>query len=202
MISSNVFYYRNDLPKRVKLIAVSKNVPVPKLRIAKESGVKRFGESRIQEAIPKVKAIPEAEWHFIGHLQRNKVKTAVKYFDVIQSVDSSKLAKKIDNAAKEHGKKQKVMVQLKFGGKHGFHPKDAKKAVKKVSSLRNLQLLGMMVIGHKKDPIPSFKKANRIFEKHKLKHLSMGMSNDYTEALKFGSNMVRIGRGIFDEKKY
>jgi len=197
MISSNVFFFRNNIPKRVKVVAVTKNVQIPEIKIAKEYGIKCFGESRIQEALPKVKEIPDAEWHFIGHLQSNKVKKAVENFEVIQSVDRIKIAEKISKVAKKNNKVQKIMVQAKFGGKYGFEPKEIKKAVKEIKSMENLKLIGMMVIANKEKPENDFKKAKKIFDKIKLRHLSMGMTNDYKLAIKYGSNMIRIGRGIF-----
>ncbi|HDQ59987.1 MAG TPA: YggS family pyridoxal phosphate-dependent enzyme [Candidatus Woesearchaeota archaeon] len=198
MISENVFYYRNDLPKKVRLVAVTKNATVPGIKIAKECGINCFAESRIQDAIQKIKEIPDAEWHFVGHLQTNKVKKAVEHFEVIQSVDSLRLAEKIDKAAKELNKKQKIMIQIKFNSKYGFDPNEVKKAVNRLTKLSNVKLVGVMTMGDKNNPLTHFKKTGEIFKKLNLKYLSMGMTNDYTEALKYGSNMVRIGKGIFD----
>ena len=168
----------------------------PKLKISKDELKKQFLTYAVSCATKAEKKIPklEAEWHLIGHLQRNKVAKALKLFEVIQSIDSLKLAEKINKLTK---KKQKIMLQLKFGGRYGFEPKKFNSILKEIKQMENLNLIGVMMIANKNKPEKDFKKAQKIFSKSGLRFLSMGMSNDYKLAMKYGSNMLRIGRGIF-----
>jgi len=190
------------LPPNVTLIAVTKGVKEYRIKEAAKWGVKHIGESYVQEAEDKFPYIKRTvKWHMIGHLQRNKVKNAVRIFDVIQSVDSIKLAKKID---KEAGKQEKIidiLLQVNISGdKHGFEPEDVLKAVREVRGLKYINLTGLMAIGGIENPELSFKKMHNLFRKSGLKHLSMGMSNDYELAVKHGANIVRIGTRIFGRR--
>jgi pyridoxal phosphate enzyme (YggS family) len=184
----------------VKLVAVSKGRSVPEIRIAKEVGVKAFGENKVQDALPKIAEIKDIEWHFIGHLQSNKVANAVESFSMIQSVDSIKLAQKISKVAGELNKKADILIQVNTSkdGRQGFSEKQFGSAYEAIRQMSNLNLHGIMMIAPlKKNPQPYFLKARRIFDKHNLKYLSMGMTDDWKVAVECGSNIVRIGRGVF-----
>jgi pyridoxal phosphate enzyme (YggS family) len=201
MISTNVHNFRTILGDAVKMVAVSKGRSIPEIRIAKEVGVRAFGENRIQEALPKIAAIKDTEWHFIGKLQSNKVAQAVEKFALIQSVDSVKLAEKINKAAGELGKKMDILLQINTAkdNRQGFAINEFDSALKTISQLNNINVLGIMAIGPlKKDPRPCFNAAKNIFDKYKFRYLSMGMTDDWQRAVECGSNMVRIGRGIFE----
>ena len=150
-------------------------------------------------------------WHFIGHLQSNKVKKAVSLFTTIQSVDSLKLLKKIDHECDLSGRKIDIMFQINVANdpkKHGFTPEDFNRQLPEMIGFSNVQLKGIMcIVPFTKDPEaarPWFKAAKRIFDDAKgvvpqLKELSMGMSHDYTVALEEGSTMVRIGSRLFTD---
>jgi pyridoxal phosphate enzyme (YggS family) len=199
MISTNVHNLRMALGD-VKLIAVSKGRTVPEIRLAREVGVKAFGENRMQEALPKIDAVKDVEWHFIGKLQSNKVRKAVESFKMIQSVDSIGLAERIDKAAADLGKRMEILLQVNFSkdGRQGFSEKEIVGAVKRIKELPNIDLQGMMMVAPlKKEPKPYFIRAKKLFDKHNFKYLSMGMTEDWKKAIKCGANMVRIGRGVF-----
>ena len=201
MISTNVHNLRTALGDAVKLVAVSKGRSIQEIRIAKEVGVRAFGENRIQEALPKIAAIKDAEWHFIGKLQGNKVKKAVESFALIQSVDSIKLAEKINRAAGELGKKMDILLQINTAkdNRQGFAITEFDSALKQVSQLNNINVLGVMTISQPGKNLKScFSAAKKIFDKYKFRYLSMGMTEDWKVAVECGSNMVRIGRGIFE----
>jgi pyridoxal phosphate enzyme (YggS family) len=168
--------------------------------LAKEVGVKAFAENKVQEALPKVAEIKDVDWHFIGKLQSNKVKKAVECFRMIQSVDSIKLAEKIDKSAAELVKKMEILLQVNFSNdeRQGFSEKEIGKAVERVKELLNIDLQGIMMVAPlKKEPELYFLKAKKLFDKHNFKYLSMGMTEDWKPAIKCGANMVRIGRGVF-----
>lgn len=200
--------------KNISLAAVTKNSTIKDIKEAINSGVKIIGENRIQEAELKYNELKDflrekrVEFHFIGHLQTNKVKKAVEIFDLIQSVDSLKLAEDINKRAKGINKVQRILIQVNIGEepqKYGFKSSDLKEFLKIISSLKYLKVKGMMCITpyfeDKEKTRPYFKKMKKLFEGYKkdynFKYLSMGMTNDYEIAIEEGSNMVRIGRGIF-----
>lgn len=191
------------LGKEIKLIVVTKSVPVDQIMVAIKNDVTDIGENYVQEAEEKYKKIGKrVKWHFIGHLQSNKVKRAVAIFDVIQTVHNFKLAKKINNAAKDLEKIQKVMIQVNIThDKEGVEPEEVSELYEKMSKLKHIGVIGLMTIAEKEKPSISFKKMKNLNSKLKLKYLSMGMSNDYEEAIKCGANMVRIGSKIFGPRK-
>ena len=159
----------------------------------------------------------KAKWHMIGHLQSNKAKKAVKIFDVIETVDSIKLAKAIDKACADIGKVMSVLIEINSGEeiqKAGVLPEDAVSLVRDISELKNIKIMGLMTMGpfagDPEDARPYFQKTKKLFEEIKktdlpgveMGYLSMGMSNSYKVALEEGANMVRIGTKIFGEREY
>lgn len=195
----------------VKLVAVSKRKPVSDIKESIKSGVKIIGENKIQEAEEKYIELKDlfeknnVEFHFIGHLQTNKVKKAVEMFNLIQTVDSLKLAEEINKRAKQISKVQDILIQINIGNepqKYGINPDDVFEFITNLKQLKNINIKGLMCIHpFREDPVPYFKKMKKIFNKTHLELLSMGMSNDYKEAIKYESNMVRIGSKIFGERK-
>ena len=200
-----------EIPENVKLIAVSKKKPVEFIEEAYKSRCWDFGENYIQDAIPKIKNLKhlkEIKWYFIGHLQSNKVKLAAQYFDMIQSIDSKKLVKKLDSACAEINKIMPVLIEVNIGSeknKSGIPKENLKELLEYIKSLNNIKLMGLMCIPpFDENPIPYFKEMKNIYNKHKqkykLKILSMGMSNDYEIAIENGANMVRVGTKIFGKR--
>ncbi|MGM0417868.1 MAG: YggS family pyridoxal phosphate-dependent enzyme [Thermodesulfobacteriota bacterium] len=203
--------------RKVKLIAVSKTKPASDIKKAFEAGQKDFGENYIQEAMDKIDEIGKdgINWHFIGRLQSNKAKFAVKYFDYIHSVDSLKLAKEISKRASLENKTQKILIQINTGKeeqKSGIMPESAAEFFETASKLENIEILGLMAIPPFGMPEKETEKhfillkntlddLNNKFPKLKMSQLSMGMSGDYTAAIKQGATMVRIGTAVFGERK-
>jgi len=199
--------------QEITLVAVTKTVEVDKIEEAIASGVNIIGESRVQEAKEKYgKVGNKAIWHLVGHLQRNKAKDAVKIFDLIQSVDSVRLAKEIDRQAKKIGKIQKILIEVNVSGeesKYGLNPEEIIPFLKEISGLPNIKVEGLMTMvplyENPGDCRPHFRKLKELIEEVKdeniknveMVYLSMGMSNDFEVAIEEGSNMVRIGRAIF-----
>ncbi|MBN1879989.1 YggS family pyridoxal phosphate-dependent enzyme [bacterium] len=204
-------------PGSVKLIAVSKTYSAEIIRSAFAVGQTRFGESRIQEAEQKIKVLEESiEWHLIGHLQTNKVKTAVKYFDVIHSVDSIRLIDELEKQAEPTGKIQSILLQVNVSGeetKYGVKEKDLPALIERSMSSHHLKLLGLMTIPpFSVDPEDSRVYMKRIkeiaFEELAVKRylsevnieLSMGMSHDFEVAIEEGATMIRVGTAIFGSR--
>ena len=204
-------------PGDIKIIAVTKTVSIEMIREAVNVGLRMFGENRIQEAEKKItneelRNTNNIEWHFIGHLQKNKAKYAVKLFDVIQTVDSIDLAIELNRLAEKAGKVQRVLAQVKLSeeeSKHGTSEDELRPLLDKIRELRNLKLEGLMTIPpYFDDPQqarPYFRRLREIrdnMEKagFKLPELSMGMSNDFEVAIEEGATMVRIGSAIFGER--
>lgn len=202
-----------ELPPYVTLLAATKGRSPEEVEEVISAGVRVIGENYVQEAERKREAVRgEAEWHMIGRLQRNKVKKAVRIFDVIQTVDSFRLAREIDRRAKDAGKVMPVMIEVNTGRepqKGGVMPEDAINLVREISSLKNLEVTGLMTMGpyveNPEDIRPYFRLAREIFERIRsldlpnvdMRYLSMGMSSTYRVAVEEGANMVRIGTAIF-----
>ncbi len=177
-----------------KLVVVTKNQPLESVQEAIACGVTAIGENRVQEAEDKLPFL-ECEKHFIGQLQSNKVRKAVELFDVIQSVDSEKIARKIDSVAP-----MKVFIQVNTSGKtqqSGIKPEETIDFYKTISQLPNLEVIGLMTIASIENPRPCFQKLFQLNQELGLQWLSMGMTDDYELAIEEGSNLVRIGRAIF-----
>jgi hypothetical protein len=196
------------------IVAVTKNVEVPQIIEAIEAGITDIGENRVQEAKAKFAEIksrfPDVKWHMIGHLQKNKVKAALLMFDVIQSVDSFELAEEIDKRA---NRMVECFIEVNTTGeesKYGINPNDLFELLKSISNLKNIKVAGLMTMG----PLTqdkylirrSFRKLRELRDRAQaggfpeVKHLSMGMSNDYPLAIEEGSDIIRIGRAIFSRE--
>ncbi len=213
MIEENVRKIRECIPKDVVIVAAAKSRTVEEVQKVIEAGITIIGENYIQEAEKKIEVIKnQAEWHFIGHLQKNKVKKAVKLFDVIQTLDSPELARLIDRECGKIGKVMPVMIEVNIAcesQKNGVYPEEVEKLVKDVLELKNIKLIGLMTMGplleDPQDIRPFFRKTKEIFDRIKSKYadalewkyLSMGMSETYRIAIEEGANMVRIGTAIF-----
>ncbi len=205
-------------PEAVKLVAVSKTVPVARIQAAIDAGLRTFGENYVQEAGDKIRQLEDqsVSWHFIGRLQTNKAKHAVPWFDMIHTVDSEKLAREIDKQAQKNGKIQDVLVQVNVGGeasKAGVSPEDAESLIQAISPLENLAVKGLMTIPPFFDSPetvrPYFRRLARLRDEIKtrriprisMQELSMGMTGDFEAAIAEGATMVRIGSAIFGERK-
>lgn len=211
-IEKNVKKLLAEIPKNVKLVAATKTQPTERIRQAVQAGIKIIGENTVQEAELKFKEFDfKVEKHFIGHLQSNKAKKAVELFDCIQSVDSFKLAKKIDSACMESEKKINVFIELNSGEKQKFGVKKEEiiELAEEINELNQINFQGLMFVApffpEPEKTAPFFAEAKKVFVELKSMHnsvefLSMGMTNDFRVAIENGSNMIRIGTKIFGEK--
>ncbi|MDQ6876949.1 MAG: YggS family pyridoxal phosphate-dependent enzyme [Candidatus Dormibacteraeota bacterium] len=188
-------------PDDIVIVAVTKGFGIETCREAMEAGLKVLGENRVHEAKLKMDALPEAEWHLIGHLQTNKVRQAAGHFALIHSVDSVRLAGELARVEPEQAILLEVNV-AREAQKHGVEPDKALDAAKAVSEL--LTLRGLMAMGPSEgDPTPAFKELRRIRDEAQerlgmsLPVLSIGMSADFEAAVKAGSTMVRLGQVLF-----
>jgi PLP dependent protein len=190
----------------ITIVAATKYANVKQITELLDCGIKVIGENKVKDAIEKFKLIQnfeQVEKHMIGHLQTNKVKKVVENFDCIQSVDSIKLAKEIDKHAKNSNKIMQIMIQLNISRepqKFGIKPGDAEDFFNQLLKLKNINVIGLMAIAPNVDKEKTrayFKEVKKINEKLKLKHLSMGMSSDYTVAIEEGSTMIRVGSSLF-----
>jgi pyridoxal phosphate enzyme (YggS family) len=206
-------------PAEVTLIAVTKTHPVETLRQALNLGIKEFGENRVQEAETKIDEVgrDRARWHLIGHLQANKVRRAVKLFDVIHSVDSIALAQRIDRHCVEAGRPVlPVLIQVDLAGeetKSGIGEEDLERLAEVIGEAESLRLLGLMTLPPFFDDAqqarPYFKKLRELRDTLQARNyfgdtpgeLSMGMTNDFEVAVEEGATMVRVGTAIFGERK-
>ena len=202
----------------VTLIAVTKNHSIETMREAIDFGVKDIGENRIQEAGEKFEILDrQVKKHLIGHLQTNKVKPAVKMFDLIHSIDSEHLALAVDHAAKTIDKVQDVLIQVNLAkeeSKTGVEIENFEKLVDTVIGLDNLKLCGLMMIAPNYEDVelcrPLFKQMYELFQnlksrdlnKSDIKYLSMGMTHDYKIAIEEGANLIRVGTAIFGQRNY
>jgi len=202
------------------LVAAAKTRTSEEISEAIEAGVKIIGENYLQEALDVFEGVARlvsrrARYHFIGHLQKNKIKKAVEIFDLIETVDSREMAEEIDKRCKQINKVMPVLVEINSGRekqKFGVFPEMAEDLIKNISSLKNIKVMGLMTMGPRfgdpEDSRPYFIETRKIFEKIKslklpnmeMKYLSMGMTNSYKVAIEEGANMVRIGTKIFGER--
>ena len=207
-------------PKVVKLLAVSKNQNIESIKILNEAGVEFFGENRVQELEDKNNKLiadnVKLNWHFIGHLQRNKVKYLMRMENckMIESIDSFRLAKEVNKRAKKNNRIIPVLVEINIAGdenKFGITPDRAEEFLKKIVNFDNLKIEGLMTVLPYLDDEEKlrdyFKEMKALFDKLsenviKLNELSMGMTNDYQIAVEEGATIVRVGRAIFGEREY
>jgi pyridoxal phosphate enzyme (YggS family) len=188
-----------------------KSVSPERVRAAVEAGVRTLGENRLQEALPKIEAVGDCEgltWHFIGRLQRRKVKSVVGRFDVIHSVESLDLAEEINRRAAEAGLVQAVLMEVNVGeeaSKGGVAPAALAETAAAIAALPHLSLRGLMAVPPlSTDPEaarPYFRRLRELALSLKLTELSMGMSQDYAVAVEEGATMVRVGTAIFGARR-
>ena len=198
----------------VELVAITKTHDSEKVRAAYEAGQSLFGESRVQEARAKIPELPSnSRWHFVGHLQKNKIRHALPLFELIHSVDSLALAQEADRIAAEEGMHPRVLLEVNVAGegsKFGFKPETLRTEMETLLALDRLSIEGLMTI----PPLAPEAEASRKYfiklrelrnalEKEfraKLPHLSMGMTNDFVIAIEEGATLVRVGTAIFGER--
>ncbi len=214
-ITANVKRILAELPAGVELVAVAKGREPAEVLEAIEAGARVVGENYLQEA-EKARSIigSRVKWHFIGHLQRNKVKKAVTLFDMIETVDSLLLARDIDERCAENGQLMPVLVEVNSGRepqKWGVLPEEVKRLVGEIAKLPHIRVMGLMTmgprVGNPEDARSYFTTTLQLFNEIQgsrlpdveMKYLSMGMTNSYRVALQEGANIVRLGRQIFEK---
>lgn len=218
MIRENVRKILAELPESVSLEGAAKTRTPEEILEAIEAGLEIIGENYVQEAEKAYQVVGDrAKWHMIGHLQRNKAKKAVKIFDMIETVDSLKLAREIDKCSRKIGKIMPILIEVNSGEesqKTGVLPEDVLPLINDILELKNIKIVGLMTMGpfagDPEDSRPYFQRTREIFKKLKdmelsgveMEVLSMGMSNSYKVALEEGANLVRIGTKLFGERIY
>jgi len=217
-IKQNTKQILSELPDTIQLVAAAKTREPREILEAVEAGIKIVGENYIQEAERVREAVgSKVEWHFIGHLQKNKVKKAVEIFDMIETVDSTDIAREIDKRCSQIGKAMPILIEINSGRekqKAGVYPENAERLVAEISTFQNIRVMGLMTMGpcfgSPEDSRPYFVETRKLFDRIKkldlphveMKYLSMGMTNSYQIALEEGANIVRIGSKIFGERAY
>jgi len=221
MIGERIKEIRNELPEGVRLVAVSKFHPNEAIEEAYRAGQRIFGESKVQEMTAKYESLPkDIEWHFIGHLQTNKVKYIVPYVALIHGIDSYKLLAEVDKQAAKAGRRVNCLLQLHIAReetKFGFSFDECRQMLAEGQwrQLQHIRLCGLMGMATNTDNVEQIKKEFRslsnFFREVKSTwfadddafcELSMGMSHDYHEAIAEGSTLVRVGSKIFGERIY
>jgi len=188
---------------------VTKTIDVPAITAAFNAGIRNFGENRVPEAKPKVEQLQSLRahltWHMVGHLQTNKAKTAVDIFDIIHSVDSLKLAETLSRHSR---KKLPVFIEVNVSGepsKSGFPPPEVDEAVGRIGKLPSIEIEGLMTIApwvsDAEEVRPVFRQLRQMRDALGLRHLSMGMTDDFEVAIEEGATLVRIGRAVFGERR-
>lgn len=221
MVVENLNRIKNNIPNDVKLVAVSKTKPENDILEAYNSGHKIFGENKVQELTQKYEHLPkDIEWHFIGHLQTNKVKYIAPFVSLIHAVDSIKLLKAIDKEARKNSRVIDVLLQIHIAeeeNKFGLKKEDCTNLLGagELSNLSNIRIVGLMGMATNTDDKEQireeFSYLAKLFKEIKekyfssvdsFKEISMGMSGDYLLAIQEGSSIVRIGSLIFGERNY
>ncbi len=213
MIKENVKRIRDELPEGVTLVAAAKTRSAAEILEALDAGVTTIGENYLQEAESVFQQVgSKARWHFIGHLQKNKVKKALQLFDMIETVDSPELAREIDKRAGQLGKQMPILIEINSGRepqKFGVLPENAESLIRALADFSNIRVKGLMTMGpYSGDPEaarPYFVETRRVFEhigglhlrEVEMDFLSMGMSNSYRVAIEEGANLIRLGTEIF-----
>jgi pyridoxal phosphate enzyme (YggS family) len=222
-IAANVKRFLETLPSGVILVAAAKARTAKEVEEALRAGVAYVGHNYVQEAeqmIPLIAQVPQFQdkirWHMIGHLQKNKVKKAVRLFDMIETLDSWPLAKLIDRRCAAIGKTMPVLVEINSGreaSKTGVLPEEVDDLVPRVSDLQHIRVQGLMTMGPRfgdpENARPYFRATKEAFDRLakanlpnvEMRYLSMGMSNSYRVALEEGANMVRLGTVLFGERE-
>ena len=197
---------RDELPASARLLAVSKGHPAVSIRVLAQQGQRAFGESRLQDALPKQKELADLnlQWHFIGRLQSNKVRAVVRAFPVIHSVDSLALAERVSRIAAEEGVVPSVLLQVKLRpdpSKGGFDPDQLRTVWPQLSGLPSIQLVGLMTMAPLDCPVNDrqalFRECRELADQLALPECSMGMSGDWRDAAAAGSTWLRLGTALF-----
>ncbi len=213
-INENINLIKNNISEDVLLVAVSKTQPIPAIQEAYDAGVRDFGENKVQELLEKYDSVPDARWHFIGNLQKNKVKYLVDKVYLIHSLSSVPLLKEIEKQYSKRGTKAKVLIEVNIGReetKGGIFLEDIPKFIKEIEACEYVSVLGIMAIippGDEESCTYYFKEMKKLWDSLKdnnyknitMKYLSMGMSSDYKFAVSQGANIIRIGQGIFGKR--
>jgi PLP dependent protein len=217
LIAENIKNILDTLPENVNLVAVSKTRSIEEIKEAYDFGIRDFGENKVQELISKEEILnKDIRWHLIGHLQRNKVKYIAGKVYLIHSLDSINLLKDIEKEYKKRSLTANVLIEVNIGreeSKTGILPENIEELIMEVENCENVKVQGLMAIIPKGDELAClnyFKEVKDIFRrlseiKYKninMKILSMGMTSDYKYAVSSGTNMVRIGEGIFGKRNY
>ena len=217
-IQERITTIQASLPPQVRLVGVTKKMPSSAIRAAYMSGLREFGESRVQEAVTKqaeLTDLADVTWHLIGHLQANKARKALMHFDWIHSVDSLKLAQKLDELAAELSRSPSCCLQVKMipdPPKYGFELESLWQALPELNRLNHLKIVGLMTIPPLETSMAErefiFKQArdlamqinNQQFDRLQITELSMGMSGDYQAAIAAGSTLIRLGTTLFGDR--
>jgi len=207
---SNYIKIKNKIPSNVNILAVSKGFKSQEIKTIQNIGQNDFGESKFQEAFEKqliLKDLKEINWHFIGRIQKNKIRKIVQNFRYIHSVDSFEKLQKISNISFEEKRNPSIMLQVKLSDdptKGGFNPEFLLMKWSEIQKLKNLTLTGLMTINPRglssKENFKLFKKCRSLADSLKLPDCSMGMSGDWEEAIEAGSTWLRLGSLIFGER--
>ena len=216
MIKKNVRRISAQLPAGVEIVAAGKLRSVDEIREAIEAGIKIVGENYVQEAEDKFRVFKKmVQWHFIGHLQKNKVSRAVGIFDMIETVDSFKIAREIDKVCRLKNKVMPVLIEVNCAGekqKFGLLPDEVEPLIERIRQLKFIKVYGLMTMGpflEKPEELRFyFRETRRLYQRIKsfnfpeleMRYLSMGMSDSYQIAIDEGANLIRVGTGIFGRK--
>lgn len=203
-------------PKDIQLVAVTKKQPIELIAQAYEAGCRLFGESQVQEGIEKIKEMPlDCKWHFIGTLQKNKVRKAIESFNLIHSVDSLELAQKIHHCAQERGSPMDILLQVNTSeeaSKHGLRGEEWLAFLPQLLKMDFIRLKGLMTIAPLTEDVEWIRSCfqqlrvlketfqDRLINPEEFKHLSMGMSHDYPIAIQEGATLVRVGSALFGSR--
>lgn len=220
-IASNIYNITKELPEGVKLIAISKTKPAEEILEAYNAGQKIFGENKVQELLSKYEALPkDIEWHFIGHLQTNKVKYITPFIQYIHSVDSIGLLREINKQAEKNNRIIKCLLQVHIATEETKFGLDENELIELITSVEfsafnNITICGLMGMAtnteNENQIRTEFKKLSMFLKRlqnsefannNNFKELSMGMSSDYPLAIEEGSTIVRVGSKIFGDRKY
>ncbi|MGB3403314.1 MAG: YggS family pyridoxal phosphate-dependent enzyme [Microcoleaceae cyanobacterium] len=218
-ILHNINQIREKLPETVRFIAVTKTVSAEAIRVAYQAGIRDFGENRVQEAVEKqaqLQDLVDVNWHLIGHLQSNKAITAIEQFDWIHSVDSLKLARRLDRLAEEKQHSPQICLQVKVlpdPDKFGWTAKQLLEDLPKLDELQHIKVRGLMTILpqglNSSEAQQAFDSTRELREQIRqqnwshiqMQELSMGMSSDYPLAVESGATMIRLGQIIFGARR-
>ena len=198
-------------PNDIKLVGVTKNIELKQVRELIDAGVVLLGENRVQEFLPKYEALPSTSWHFIGHLQSNKVKFIIDKVDLIHSVDSLSLAQEINRQAIKNNRTVNILAEINIASedsKFGFQPDEIFDFVENIQTMPHIFFKGLMCVApfveNAEENRPHFKKMRKLlldiqeeYQYHHICELSMGMSGDFEIAIEEGSTMIRIGTLLF-----